>query len=77
VLDRLPPLFGRSHAIQIALGANDFDAGTAERFAWINRAVPDAELVDFAQEFVRRLVTLGGQALRPRNGVSIRSVAAE
>src|SRR4029077_7227103 len=38
-LERLPLLVGRSRAIEIVLGADDFDAQTAERYGWINRAV--------------------------------------
>jgi enoyl-CoA hydratase/carnithine racemase len=43
-LERLPLLVGRSRAIEIVLGADDFDADTAERYGWINRAIPEAEL---------------------------------
>jgi len=46
-LERLPMLVGRSRALEIVLGANDFDADTAERYGWINRAIPDAELDAF------------------------------
>jgi enoyl-CoA hydratase/carnithine racemase len=40
-LERLPLLVGRSRAIEIVLGADDFDADMAERYGWINRAIPD------------------------------------
>src|SRR6476619_5366289 len=46
-LQRLPLLAGRSRAIEIVLGADDFDASTAERYGWINRAVPEAQLDAF------------------------------
>jgi enoyl-CoA hydratase/carnithine racemase len=62
-LERLPLLVGRSRAIEIVLGADDFDASTAERYGWINRAVPDAELDDFVAGFVRRILSFDGQAL--------------
>jgi enoyl-CoA hydratase/carnithine racemase len=62
-LERLPLLIGRSRAIEIVLGADDLDAGTAERYGWINRAVPDAELEDFVAGFVRRVLSFDGQAL--------------
>jgi enoyl-CoA hydratase/carnithine racemase len=35
-LQRLPLLVGRPRAIEIILGADDFDAETAERYGWIN-----------------------------------------
>ncbi len=46
-LDRLPLLVGRARAIEIILGADDYDADTAERYGWINRAISDAELDAF------------------------------
>jgi enoyl-CoA hydratase/carnithine racemase len=62
-LERLPLLVGRSRAIEIALGADDFDADLAERYGWINRAIPEAELDDFVSGFVRRVLSFDGQAL--------------
>jgi enoyl-CoA hydratase/carnithine racemase len=62
-LDRLPLLLGRARAIEIVLGADDFDADTAERYGWINRAVSEAELDDFVQAFVRRVLAFDGHAL--------------
>ncbi|WP_143050222.1 hypothetical protein [Streptomyces sp. 2231.1] len=35
---------GRTRAIEAITGADDFDADLAERYGWINRALPDAEL---------------------------------
>src|SRR5882672_5181427 len=62
-LERLPLLVGRSRAIEIILGGDDFDADTAERYGWVNRAVPDAELDDFVANLVRRILSFDGQAL--------------
>ena len=62
-LQRLPLLVGRSRAIEIALGADDFDADTAERYGWINRAIPDAALDSFVANFVRRILSFDSQAL--------------
>lgn len=62
-LERLPLLVGRSRAIEIVLGADDFDADTAEKYGWINRAVPETELDDFVNGFVRRVLSFDGQAL--------------
>jgi enoyl-CoA hydratase/carnithine racemase len=62
-LERLPLLVGRSRAIEIVLGADDFDANTAERYGWINRAVADTELDEFVAGFVRRILHFDGQAL--------------
>src|SRR4029077_15852586 len=62
-LERLPLVVGRSRAIEIVLGADDFDADTAERYGWINRAVPDAELDGYVANFVRRVLSFDSQAL--------------
>lgn len=72
-LDRLPLLVGRSRAIEIALGADDFDAETAERYGWINRAVPDAELDGFVAKFVRRILSFDSQALDATKSILNRS----
>src|SRR5271167_275152 len=62
-LQRLPLLVGRARALEIILGGDDFDAETAERYGWINRAIPDAELDAFVANFVRRVVSFDKQAL--------------
>jgi enoyl-CoA hydratase/carnithine racemase len=62
-MQRLPLLVGRSRALEIVLGAEDYDAETAERYGWINRAIPDAELDDFVANFVRRVLSFDQQAL--------------
>jgi len=35
--ERLPHLVGRGRALEIVLGANDFDGDTAERYGYVNR----------------------------------------
>lgn len=45
------------------LGAEDFDAETAERYGWINRAISDAEIDGFVANFVRRVLSFDEQAL--------------
>jgi enoyl-CoA hydratase/carnithine racemase len=62
-LERLPLVTGRSRAIEIILGCQDFDAATAERYGWINRAVPDAELDGFVDQFARRVASFDRQAI--------------
>jgi enoyl-CoA hydratase/carnithine racemase len=54
-LDWLPRLTGRSRALEIIAGAQDFDAGTAERYGWINRALPDRELDAFVSALATRI----------------------
>jgi enoyl-CoA hydratase/carnithine racemase len=46
----------RKHtALEIVLGANDFDGDTAERYGYVNRALPDAELDSFVDALARRI----------------------
>ncbi len=62
-LERLPLLIGRARAMEVILGADDFDADTAERYGWVNRSIPDAELDAFVDRFARRVDTFDKQAL--------------
>lgn len=52
---RLSRLVGRARTIEIVLGADDIGADLAERYGYINRAVPDAELDAFVDAFARRI----------------------
>jgi enoyl-CoA hydratase/carnithine racemase len=62
-MERLPLLVGRARALEIVLGANDFDAMTAERYGWINRALPDAQLDGFVTGLAQRLASFDKPAL--------------
>src|SRR6516225_453797 len=55
--ERLPLLVGRGRALEIVLGANDFDGDTAERYGYVNRALPDAELDGFVDVLARRIAS--------------------
>src|SRR5229473_2408555 len=55
--ERLPPLVGRGRALEIILGANDFDGATAERYGYVNRALPDTELDGFVDVLARRIAS--------------------
>src|ERR1700748_331988 len=57
-------LAGRSRALEIICGANDFSADMAERYGWVNRSVPDAELDAFVDDFARRVASFELRALR-------------
>jgi len=61
--ERLPQLVGRGRALEIVLGANDFDGATAERYGYVNRALPDAELDDFVDTLARRIASFDRAAL--------------
>jgi len=53
----LTALAGRSRALEIIVGADDFDAITAEKYGWVNRALPDAELDGFDDNVARRIAS--------------------
>ena len=62
-LQRLPLLMGRSRALEVVLGADDYDADAAERYGWINRAIPEAEFDAFVANYVRRILSFYKHAL--------------
>ncbi|WP_305785519.1 enoyl-CoA hydratase/isomerase family protein [Symbioplanes lichenis] len=49
---------GRNRALEIVLGADLFDAETAERYGWINRALPADELDSFVDRLARNIADL-------------------
>jgi len=61
--ERLPQLVGRGRALEIILGANDFDGDTAERYGYVNRALPDAELDVFVDALARRIASFDRRAI--------------
>src|SRR5262249_42767418 len=46
---------GRARALEVMLSAQDYDAGLAERYGWINRALPAATLDDFVTSLAQRI----------------------
>jgi enoyl-CoA hydratase/carnithine racemase len=48
-------LMGRGRALEVMLSADDYDADLAERYGWVNRALPAAELGDFVASLARRI----------------------
>jgi enoyl-CoA hydratase/carnithine racemase len=51
----LARLMGRARALEVMLSAEDYDADLAERYGWINRALPADELGDFVGSLARRI----------------------
>jgi enoyl-CoA hydratase/carnithine racemase len=50
--------------MEVILGAADFDADEAERYGWVNRALPDAELDAFVARLARRIASFPADAVR-------------
>jgi enoyl-CoA hydratase/carnithine racemase len=61
--ERLPHLVGRGRALEIVLSGNDFDGDTAERYGYVNRALPDLELDSFVDALARRIASFDRRAI--------------
>jgi len=51
----LTRLMGRARALEVMLSAQDYDAELAERYGWINRALPADELREFVRALAHRV----------------------
>src|SRR5881392_2729520 len=60
---RLPRLMGRGRALEVLLGANDIPGDLAERYGYVNRSLPDAELDEFVDALANRIASFDKQAI--------------
>jgi enoyl-CoA hydratase/carnithine racemase len=60
---RLPRLMGRGRALEVLLGADDISGDLAERYGYVNRSFPDAELDTFIDSLAKRIASFDKQAL--------------
>lgn len=60
---RLARLVGRGRALEVVLGCGDLDAATAERWGYVNRALPDGELRPFVDALARRVASFPPEAV--------------
>src|ERR1700760_1088051 len=60
---RLPRLIGRGRALEVLLAADDINGDLAERYGYVNRALPDAELDSFVDALATRISSFDKQAL--------------
>jgi enoyl-CoA hydratase/carnithine racemase len=60
---RLPRLIGRGRALEVLLGCHDFSAEMAERYGYINRALPPDELTPFVEKLARRICSFPAHAI--------------
>jgi enoyl-CoA hydratase/carnithine racemase len=63
-VQHLARLLGRGRAMEVILGAADVAAEVAERYGWVNRALPDAELDAFVARLARRIASFPADAVR-------------
>ena len=54
-IQHLTRLMGRARALEVMLSAQDFDAELAERYGWINRALPANDLGEFVRSLALRI----------------------
>jgi enoyl-CoA hydratase/carnithine racemase len=73
----LARLMGRGRALEVMLSAEDYDAELAERYGWINRALPANELDDFVTSLAHRIAgfpAAGRAAVKERvNAIALAS----
>jgi enoyl-CoA hydratase/carnithine racemase len=60
---RLPRLVGRSRALEIMLGGQDYTATQAEAYGWITRALPRLELRTYVRELAARIASFPRPAI--------------
>jgi enoyl-CoA hydratase/carnithine racemase len=71
----LTRLMGRARALEVMLTAGDYGADLAERYGWINRALPADALDEFVRALARRIAAFpaaGHVAVKQRvNAISL------
>lgn len=75
---RLPRLIGRGRALEVLLGADDIPGDLAERYGYVNRALPDAELDPFVEALAIRIASFDKRAIvETKNFVNIASLPSD
>jgi enoyl-CoA hydratase/carnithine racemase len=76
-VQHLVRLMGRGRALEVLLSAQDYTAELAERYGWINRALPADELGDFVRALAIRIAGFpasGQEAVKDRvNAIALAS----
>ncbi|MFW9874025.1 MAG: enoyl-CoA hydratase/isomerase family protein [Candidatus Thorarchaeota archaeon] len=60
---RLPRLIGRSRAMEIVLSGLDYPAELAEKYGYINRALPPEELTPFVEDLAYRIASYPAETI--------------
>jgi enoyl-CoA hydratase/carnithine racemase len=60
---RLPRLMGRGRALEVLLSADDINGDLAERYGYVNRSLPDAELDGFVEALAMRIASFDKKAI--------------
>jgi enoyl-CoA hydratase/carnithine racemase len=74
-IQHLTRLMGRGQALEVLLSAQDYNAELAERYGWINRALPATALGDFVKSIAHRIANFpaaGRAVIKERvNGIAL------
>ena len=62
-IQHLTRLLGRARALEVILSADDYDADLAERYGWINRALPRSALGGFVRSLAHRIAAFPAASL--------------
>jgi enoyl-CoA hydratase/carnithine racemase len=77
-VQHLTRLLGRARALEVILSAEDYNAELAERYGWINRALPADSLAEFVSALAHRIASFpqaGRVALKDRvNAIALAPV---
>jgi enoyl-CoA hydratase/carnithine racemase len=60
---RLPRLMGRGRAMEVLMTGSYLDGDLAERYGYVNRALPDATLDAFVDQMARRIASFDKQTI--------------
>jgi enoyl-CoA hydratase/carnithine racemase len=60
---RLPRLLGRGRALEVLLTAHELNGDLAERYGYVNRSLPDAELDAFVDALAARIASFDKPAI--------------
>ncbi len=75
----LTRVMGRARALEVLLSADDYDADVAERYGWVNRALPASAIDDFVRALAHRIARFpaaGQVAIKERvNAITLASPA--
>lgn len=79
-VQHLTRLIGRSRALEVMFSADDYDSDLAERYGWINRALPANSLAQFVRSLAHRIASFpcsGRTAVKQRvNEIALAPVEA-
>jgi enoyl-CoA hydratase/carnithine racemase len=60
---RLPHLIGRQRALEVLMSSDDIDGDLAERYGYVNRSLPDAQLDAFVETVAQRIASFDKWAI--------------